>query len=134
MEGGRFVGRSLVLAVAAALAAAACSSPVSSGPPAPRAGADLVVGIPINATGSLSQEGALTKQGYDLWLDWANHSGGIVVQGVRHRVRLVYEDDQSSPQVAAQATEKLLTGDGAQLLLGPYGSVDAAGAADVADM
>src|SRR5438067_11607146 len=101
MVGGRWMGgrvlfqRSMVLAAAVLLAGAACSSPMSNQPPQVKSGEDLVIGIPINTTGTLSQEGALTKQGYDVWLDWANHDGGIVAGGVRHRVRLAYEDEQS---------------------------------------
>jgi branched-chain amino acid transport system substrate-binding protein len=123
----------MVLAMAGLLAGVACSSPMSNPQPQVKSGEDLVIGVPVNTTGALSQEGALTKQGYEVWLDWANHDGGIVAQGVRHRVRLVYEDEQSTAQGAGQATEKLITEGKAQFLLGPYGSVDAAGVATVAE-
>ena len=47
-----------------------------------RLGASVVIGVPLAATGNLNQEGAMAKQGYDLWLDWVNGTrGGIEVGG-----------------------------------------------------
>src|SRR5205807_507771 len=93
----------------------------------------LVVGVPNSATGSLSAEGQLSRRGYDLWQDWANARGGIEVGGVRHRVRLVYADDQSQPQLSAQLAQSLLTDQKAQFLLSPYGSTTTAAVAAVAE-
>jgi len=100
--------RGLVLPALIVLAAGACS-PGMGGTPPPKQGDDIVVGVPMALSGDLVHEASLAKQGYDLWLDWANRSGGIVVKGVRHRVRLLYEDDASNPQQSAQVAEKMLT-------------------------
>jgi len=124
--------RFCVPALAAVLLGAACSSPVS-GPEPPKTGPDIVIGVPNAATGDYNVEGPLTKQGYDMWSDWTNAKGGIEVQGVRHKVRLIYEDDQSVPQKSAELAEKLLTEDKAQFLLGPYGSPPAAAVAAIAE-
>src|SRR5262249_37603311 len=78
-------------------------------------------------------EGPLTKQGYDMWADWTNGNGGIEVQGVRHKVRLQYQDDQSSPQMSAQIAERMLTEDHVQFLLAPYGSPPTGAVAGVAE-
>jgi branched-chain amino acid transport system substrate-binding protein len=130
--GGMGFVRALVLPALAVLLAAACS-PGMGGQQPPKQGADIVIGVPMALSGDLVHEAALAKQGYDLWLDWANRSGGIVVKGVRHRVRLVYEDDASSPQQSAQVAEKMLTDEKASFLLGPYGTTNTAAAAAVAD-
>ena len=113
----------------------ACSPVPGSGQRAPevKQGNDLVVGVPIAMTGNVAAEAAQAKQGYDLWLDWVNHSGGIVVNNVRHPVRLLYEDDASQAQVAAQVAEKMVSQEGAKFLLGPYGSTDSAAVAAVAE-
>jgi branched-chain amino acid transport system substrate-binding protein len=117
--------------MAAALAVAAgCGSAGGGGT---TTGADVVIGVPMSLTGSQSQEGALAKQGYDLWLQWVNGQGGIDVKGAKHRVKLVYEDDQSKPDVSAQLTQKLVTEEKAQFLLGPYGSGETASDAVVAE-
>src|SRR2546430_10068635 len=125
-------GRFVCGVVAAFLGGAACSGPGSS-PAPPATGGDIVVGVPLAATGGLAQEGALVKQGYDMWLDWANRDGGILVRGVRHRVRALYADDTSDPKVDAQLAETMVTEQNAQFLLGPYSSASTATAAAVAD-
>ena len=94
---------------------------------------DIVFGAPLGVTGSTAQEGKLTKQGYDLWLDWINAQGGIKYKGARHKVRIAYEDDASNPNQSAILTQKLITEEKAQLLLGPYGSAATATDAVVAE-
>jgi branched-chain amino acid transport system substrate-binding protein len=124
--------RFTVSAVAALLALAACSF----GPTAQqqvKQGSDLVVGSALAATGDQAQEALLTKQGYDLWADWANRNGGVVVDGVRHRVRISYADDGSRPDLSAQQTEKLITDEKASFLLGPYGTTNTIADAAIAD-
>ncbi|HEY7202338.1 MAG TPA: amino acid ABC transporter substrate-binding protein [Candidatus Dormibacteraeota bacterium] len=107
---------------------------MGSSAPTPKYGADIVIGLPLAATGNLSQEGAMAKQGYDLWLDWVNGTkGGIEVGGVRHRVRLDYQDDTSKADVDSQLAEKMIADDGVKFLLGPYGASNTASAAAVAD-
>ncbi len=82
----------------------------------------LKIGVPLAATGADSREGALTKQGYDLWADVVNAQGGIKVGGTAYRIQIIYYDDQSKPQISAELTDKLISQDHVNLLLGPYGS------------
>lgn len=124
--------RRLVVLSVATLGLLGCS--MGSSAPTPKYGADIVIGLPLAATGNLSQEGAMAKQGYDLWLDWVNGTkGGIEVGGVRHRVRLDYQDDTSKADVDSQLAEKMIADDGVKFLLGPYGASNTASAAAVAD-
>jgi branched-chain amino acid transport system substrate-binding protein len=104
-----------------------------AGQQSPQPGSDVTIGIPLSMTGTSAQEAGLTKQGYGLWLDWANRNGGIVVHGVKHRVRLVYENDNSDPQVSARVTQQMITREKVMFLLGPYGTTNTAAAAAVAD-
>jgi branched-chain amino acid transport system substrate-binding protein len=129
MGGRRFV-RWLVAAFALPLAIAC--NPLGALQPV-RTGADIVVGVPMAASGQYVPEANLTRQGYDLWAQWVNHNGGIVVQNVRHRVRLLYEDDQSQPTVAAQVAERMLSQQGVRFLLGPFGTLDSIAVAQVAN-
>ncbi len=96
-------------------------------------GDPIVIGTALSQTGQLSKEGALTKQGYDLWLDWINGKGGVVVNQVRHPVQIVYEDDQSKSDQSAILIQKLITDEHAQFLLGPYGSAATATDAVIAE-
>jgi branched-chain amino acid transport system substrate-binding protein len=115
----------------AAVAALACGSAGGGGGSA--SGEDIVIGVPMSITGAQSKEGALAKQGYDMWLQWVNGQGGIDVKGTRHKVQLKYEDDQSKADISAQLSQKLIAEEKAQFLLGPYGSATTASDAVVAE-
>jgi branched-chain amino acid transport system substrate-binding protein len=100
---------------------------------APTTGSAIVFGAAVSLTGAQSKEGGLTKQGYDLWLDWINQRGGIVVNNVKHPVQIKYEDDQSNPNLSATLVQKLITDEKSQFILGPYGSAATATDAIVAE-
>ncbi len=82
----------------------------------------LKIGAPLAATGPDAREGALTKAGYDLWAETANTRGGIKVGNTAYKVQIVYYDDQSKPPTSAELTDKLITQDKVNFVLGPYGS------------
>jgi len=82
----------------------------------------LKIGAPLAATGPEAREGALAKQGYDLWAETVNAHGGIRVGDKTYRVKIIYYDDQSKPQISAELTDKLISQDHVSFLLGPYGS------------
>jgi len=106
-----------------AMGVTACGNSTTS---ATTNGDPIVFGAAVSLTGALSKEGGLTKQGYDLWLDWINQKGGIVVNNVKHPVQIKYEDDQSNPNLSATLAQKLITDEKAQFILGPYGSAASA--------
>jgi branched-chain amino acid transport system substrate-binding protein len=121
--------KSALLAVAA-VAAFACGGTASN---APTTGATITLGAPLGLTGSLTKESQLTQQGYDLWKDWINAQGGIVVNNVKHPVVIKYYDDTSNANQSAVLMQKLITEDKADFLLGPYGSAATATDAIVAE-
>ena len=98
-----------------------------------QSGEPIVIGAALSLTGSTAKEGALAKQGYDLWLDWITQQGGITVKGVKHPVQIKYEDDASKGDQSAILVQKLITEEKAQFLLGPYGSTPTATDAVVAE-
>ena len=107
-------------AVLAALGLLASACGTTSG--GATGGTPIVFGAAVSLTGAQSKEGNLTKQGYDLWLDWINKQGGITVNGQKHPVQIKYEDDQSKADVSATLVQKLITDSKSQFILGPYGS------------
>lgn len=122
-------GRALIglLAVVAACGGAA---PTARAP----MGSDLLVGAAISLSGSLAGEGGLTEQGYQMWQDWVNNDqGGLLVDGVRHKVQLIIRDDQSRPDLSQGLATDLVRGSRVQFLLGPYGSDATAAVAGVAE-
>ncbi len=82
----------------------------------------IKIGASIALTGPVSREGKLVKDGYDYWLDHVNKQGGILVGGKRMPVQVVFYDDESNAQTSARLTEKLITEDKVQFLLGPFSS------------
>src|SRR3984893_13784773 len=111
---------------AAGLAVLLAACGTSNAGTAPSTGSPIIFGAAVSLTGSQSKEGGLTKQGYDLWLDWINARGGIVTNNVKHPVQIIYEDDQSNANLSATLVQKLITSEKAQFILGPYGSAPAA--------
>jgi branched-chain amino acid transport system substrate-binding protein len=122
--------RKLALLALAAVAAFACGGTSSSGP---STGSTITLGAPLGLTGSLTKESQLTQQGYDLWKDWINARGGIVVNNVKHPVVIKYYDDTSNANQSAVLMQKLITEDKANFLLGPYGSAATATDAAIAE-
>ena len=119
-----------LLAAAVVVAAVACGG---STPTATTTGSTIILGAPLGLTGSLTKESTLTQQGYNLWSDWINARGGIVVNNVKHPVVIKYYDDTSSANQSAVLMQKLITEDKANFLLGPYGSAATATDAAIAE-
>jgi branched-chain amino acid transport system substrate-binding protein len=103
-----------ILALCATLAAP--SVPVSA------AGDTILFGSPVSLTGSLTKEGHLTQEGYELWKNYVNAHGGIKVGNKTYKVDIKYYDDESKNDTSAQLAERLIDQDHVNFLLGPYGS------------
>src|SRR5205809_6780217 len=99
----------------------------------PTTGSTIVLGAALGLTGSLTKESALTKQGYDLWLDWINKQGGISVDGTKHLVKIKYYNDTSNANQSDVLMQTLITEEKASFLLGPYGSAATATDAAIAE-
>ncbi len=81
------------------------------------------IGAAVSETGKYAREGQDTRQGYILWQEWVNNEyGGIKVGDERYKVELIIYDDESNPDTVTRLTEKLITEDKVQFLLGPYSS------------
>src|SRR6202521_4137757 len=121
--------RKSALLVVALVTALGCGGTTAE----PATGSAIILGAPLGLTGSLNKESELTKQGYELWHDWINARGGIVVGGVKHPVTIKYYDDTSNANQSAVFMQKLITDDKANFLLGPYGSAATATDAAIAE-
>ena len=117
--------RTVTLGIIVALASLA--PPVSAAVPT------IVFGAAVSLTGSLSNEGGLTKEGYDFWMAYVNAHGGLRVGRQRYRVEIRYSDDTSNPAVTAERLETLIAQEHIDFILGPYGSGPTFTAAAVAE-
>ncbi|GAB6171632.1 amino acid ABC transporter substrate-binding protein [Paradesulfitobacterium aromaticivorans] len=95
------------------LGAAGCSSSKQAG----TTEKIIKIGTSVPLTGRLAAEGALYKQGYELWSETVNKKGGIKVGGDTYQVKLFLYDDKSDPETATKLTEKLITEDKVNFLL-----------------
>lgn len=124
---GSFV---LVLAIlVVGLVGVACAAPPAAAPQpapaeAPKAAEEKVLklGAAVALTGQVSREGNLLKDGYEFWKKLVNEQGGIDIGGEKYKVEIVYYDDKSDPETSAKLTEKLITEDEVDFILGPYSS------------
>src|SRR5450830_1081211 len=82
----------------------------------------IKIGAPLPLTGALAPEGLKQKEGYDLWVEEVNKTGGIKAGSARYKVELVYYDYQSATPRAVQLTEKLVTEDKVNFIFSPFGS------------
>jgi branched-chain amino acid transport system substrate-binding protein len=82
----------------------------------------LVFAAVVSLTGSLSNEGGLTKEGYDFWMNYVNAHNGLKIGPDRYDVQIVYADDGSSPPATAAKLEALIAAQHIDFILGPYGS------------
>lgn len=76
------------------------------------------IGATLSETGAYSAQGLAARNGYLLFQDHINEQGGILGR----KVRFIIYDDKSDTDTAAALYEKLITEDGVDLVMGPYGS------------
>jgi branched-chain amino acid transport system substrate-binding protein len=93
----------------------------------------LVFGAAVSLSGSLSNEGQLTKEGYDFWMRYVNAHGGLRAGAQSYDVEIRYADDQSKPEATARLVESMITDEHVDFVLGPYGSAPTFAAAAVAE-
>ncbi|MBE3037130.1 MAG: ABC transporter substrate-binding protein [Candidatus Atribacteria bacterium] len=69
-------------------------------------------------TGAAATYGASTRNGCVLAFQAVNDAGGIDIGGENYLIRYIFEDDQGSPEVAANAFRKLIDQDEVSAILG----------------
>ena len=92
----------------------------------------IQVGLTAALTGRYSGQGLSAKRGAMLWATTVNSDGGLNVAGTQKFVKLIVYDDASSSSTAASLYEQLISVDGVDFLLGPYGTSISTTAAAVA--
>jgi branched-chain amino acid transport system substrate-binding protein len=92
-----------------------------------RAQDEIVVGEYGSLTGGTATFGTSTDEGIRLALDQINSSGGILGK----QVRVVVEDDQSKPEAAVTAVQKLISEDHVLAVIGEVASSRSLAAAPI---
>ena len=92
------------------------------------------LGAALSETGKYSVEGKDSRQGYDTWVRWVNEVyGGVEIRGERYRAEIVYYDDESDADTAANLVQRLIDTDEVDFLLGPYSSSLTTGTSAIAE-
>lgn len=103
------------LAIASVIPMAACGSDDSSDD-----SGDIVFAASLPLTGGLSVPGEFHKQGYEVCVDIINANGGLL-DG--REVELKVSDNQSDPETVALQTDRFISVDDADILLGTFSTL-----------
>ena len=68
---------------------------------------EVVIGGMAPTTGNVATFGVGQRNAYELAVEELNAAGGLTVGGTKSEVRLVFEDEQNSPEVGATVARKL---------------------------
>jgi urea transport system substrate-binding protein len=90
----------------------------TANPPSATAAEPIKVGAVLPFSGGVELYGRQAKLGLDLAAKEINAAGGILGRPVE----LIYEDDKTNPDVAVEATRKLIERDGVLAVVGPITS------------
>lgn len=79
----------------------------------------LKIGVIFALTGPAAQSVKECADGAKAASEWINEKGGVAIKGDKYRIELIVEDNKSSPDGAAAATNKLVFKDKVQYIIGP---------------
>jgi branched-chain amino acid transport system substrate-binding protein len=92
--------------------------PVAEEPAAEAEGEPIVIGASLPLSGRFSEPGTAAQQGYEVWAEIVNESGGLLGRPVE----LIVVDNASDQDTAVADYEKLITVDEVDLVVGPFSS------------
>lgn len=118
------VVRGIAFAAVVSLGVSSCatadlSAEAPADEPTQVASADpIIIGLSVSETGPLQKTGVEVLNGYRLWAETVNASGGLLGR----QVELKVYDDQSDPAIGLRLYQQLVTEDKVDLVLGPFSS------------
>ncbi len=88
----------------------------------------VTIGVSLSLTGTFAADGQATRQGYALWQEAVNRSGGLL----GHQVRLTILDDNSNVAQTQSNYERLIAVDHVDFVVGPFDDAPTVAGAEVA--
>ena len=82
-------------------------------------GEPFKMGVLGTMSGEYAAWGLVNKYSVLAYAKLINDEGGFIVDGVRHKIEVMSQDDQGDPRVAIQGTEKLIYSDNVKYIVGP---------------
>jgi branched-chain amino acid transport system substrate-binding protein len=111
-------GRTACVAAGLALAAVLSACGSSGGSASSSSSGPIVIGASIPLTGPLAGFGYFEKWGYQHAVSVVNQAGGIKIDGVKRKVKLIILDDQTNPNTSVNNVQQLIAQDHVDALLG----------------
>jgi branched-chain amino acid transport system substrate-binding protein len=111
-------GRTVCVAAGLALATTLSACGSGGGSATASSSGPIVIGASIPLTGPLAGFGYFEKWGYQHAVNVANKAGGIKIDGVKRKVKLILLDDQTNPNTTVNNVQQLITQDHVDALLG----------------
>lgn len=107
----------LIVALVALSACGSTTSSTGSGSSQPKT--PIKIGISVSLSGDFSADGKALMEGYQLWAQTVNNSGGLLGR----QVQLDFASDASSTTQVVTNYQKFITVDHDDLVLGPYSTL-----------
>ncbi len=110
--------RGVLVAAAGTLFTAACGTDDTNSPgPTTRGSEELIIGASLELTGSGAAHGVLQERALRITVDTLNEEG-VPVGNLRRRVKMIYRDNGSQPDTAAQQATELIQKENVHALIG----------------
>ena len=93
----------------------------------------IKLGFPIPLTGEIPKVGESSKFAAEMLREQINAQGGLEVGGQKYLLDFIYEDNESKPESAVNATLKLIERDNVLAIVGPQSSRQAVPAGGIAN-
>ncbi len=94
---------------------------------------EIVLGAVLSFTGRYSTSGILARNGYELATQQLKDAGGIRMGDKCYNLRVIYYDDESSPERGVRVAKRLIEKDRVQFILGPNSASVADTVADLTE-
>lgn len=108
------IARIWVMLLAATALLAACKNQQEDSGTAP----EIVIGASLPLSGALASFGSFQQWGYEHAVAEVNAAGGLTIDGVKRKVKLILRDDKSDPNVVSANIDNLISSDQSHALLG----------------
>jgi branched-chain amino acid transport system substrate-binding protein len=80
---------------------------------------EITIGGMAPTTGNVATFGVGQRNAYQLAIEQVNAAGGLKIGDKQYKVKLLFEDEQNSPEVGATVARKLINQDKVAAILGP---------------
>jgi branched-chain amino acid transport system substrate-binding protein len=110
--------RGVLVAAAGTLFTAACGTDETNSPgPTTRGSEELIIGASLELTGPGAAHGVLQERALRITVDTLNEEG-VPVGNLRRRIKMIYRDNGSRPETAAQQATELIQKENVHALIG----------------